>query len=137
MRDNVVIALDSTGIKVAKRGEWMRHKLACTQGLPEDTRCSRYQEKEGCLNGGYKIYTTARCSKELVRGPSAYNDISRVLANGTVRQQGELLVSVLPGLRRIPGEEELIRQVKMLLSKETGCIAAGCLNLGDGNEHQL
>jgi DDE family transposase len=24
--DDIVIALDSTGIKVANRGEWMRHK---------------------------------------------------------------------------------------------------------------
>jgi DDE family transposase len=30
--DDIVIALDSTGIKVANRGEWMRHKWHVRKG---------------------------------------------------------------------------------------------------------
>jgi hypothetical protein len=42
--DDIIIALDSTGIKVANRGEWMRHKMACKKRLSKDTRSSRHQE---------------------------------------------------------------------------------------------
>jgi Transposase DDE domain len=33
--NDIVIALDSTGIKVANRGEWMRHKWHVRKGYPK------------------------------------------------------------------------------------------------------
>lgn len=51
--NDIVIAIDSTGIKVSNRGEWIRHKWH-QERLSKDTCCSRYQEKENCVPRGYK-----------------------------------------------------------------------------------
>lgn len=51
LNEDVVIAVDSTGIKVANRGEWIRHKWSSRKGFIKihvavDTRCHNYQMEE-------------------------------------------------------------------------------------------
>ena len=40
--NDIVIALDRTGIKVSNRGEWIRHKWNVRRGYRKDTRGSRH-----------------------------------------------------------------------------------------------
>ena len=51
--NDIVIALDSTGIKVANRGEWMRHKWHVRKGYLK-IRSSRYQEEKNPIFRGDK-----------------------------------------------------------------------------------
>ena len=45
--NDIVIALDSTGIKITNRGEWLPHKWNVRKGY-QDTCSCRYQE-ENCF----------------------------------------------------------------------------------------
>ena len=49
MANDNVIALDSIGIKITNRGEWLPQKWNVQKRISQDTHSScRYQEKEDC-----------------------------------------------------------------------------------------
>ncbi len=52
-RDNIVIAVDSTGIKVTNRGQWIldkwKHNRRIRKGFI-DTRSSRHKDKKDSIN---------------------------------------------------------------------------------------
>ena len=54
--NDIVIALDSTGIKVASRGEWMQHKwhVMKKRYLKVHVASSRHQEEKNSFFGGNK-----------------------------------------------------------------------------------
>ena len=41
--DYIIIAIDSTGIKVTNRGQWLRDKWNIRKRVFENSRCSRHQ----------------------------------------------------------------------------------------------
>ena len=49
--DYIIIAIDSTGIKVTNRGQWMEDK-ACKKRLSENPHSSRRQEQENSFHEG-------------------------------------------------------------------------------------
>lgn len=53
--NNIVIVLDSTGIKVTNRGEWLPHKWNVRKKrLSQNSSGCRYQEKENCCTRCHK-----------------------------------------------------------------------------------
>ena len=55
--NDIVIVLDSTGIKVTNRGEWLPHKWNVRKGYLNSSSC-RYQEKENCCTRCHKRRST-------------------------------------------------------------------------------
>ena len=52
-KDNyIIIARDSTGIKVTNRGQWIRDKWGHKKRLFEDSHCSRCKKQENNFNDG-------------------------------------------------------------------------------------
>ena len=52
-KDNIVIAVDSTGIKVTNRGEWILDKWKNKKRMKrihQNTRSSKYKDKENSVN---------------------------------------------------------------------------------------
>ena len=47
--NDIVIALDSTGIKITNRKEWLPHKWNVRKGYLKIHVVCRYQEKEDCI----------------------------------------------------------------------------------------
>ena len=47
--NDIIIALDSTGLKVANRGEWMRHKWHARKGYLKIHVAVDTRRKESCL----------------------------------------------------------------------------------------
>jgi len=81
--NDIVIALDCTGIKVSNRGEWMRHKWNVKRGylkihLAVDIR----KKKVVSLEVTSEDVHDGRMLKKLVEHASENNDIIRVLADG-------------------------------------------------------
>jgi IS5 family transposase len=78
-----VIALDSTGIKVANRGEWMRHKWHVRKGylkihVSVDIKKKRILSLEVTSE---KVHDS-KMLKKLVDNASKNNNVKRVLADG-------------------------------------------------------
>jgi len=43
---DLIVAIDSTGMKVTNRGEWIRHKWKTHRGLDQGSHSCRYQDEE-------------------------------------------------------------------------------------------
>ena len=81
--NDIVIALDSTGIKVANRGEWMRHKWHIRKGylkihITVDIKKKRILSLEVTSEEVHD----GRMLKNLVDNASENNKVKRVLADG-------------------------------------------------------
>ncbi len=52
--DYIIIVIDSTGIKVTNRGQWMNKKWGKEERkrLSQNPRCSVYKEQENSIHGG-------------------------------------------------------------------------------------
>ena len=51
---NIVLAIDSTGIKVANRGEWMRQKWHMKRGFPKNSCWCRCKNKKDFIIENYR-----------------------------------------------------------------------------------
>jgi hypothetical protein len=81
--NNIVIALDSTGIKVANRGEWMRHKWHVRRGyLKIHVAVDIRKKKVVSMEVTSEEVHDGKVLKKLVKGASENNDVGRVLADG-------------------------------------------------------
>ncbi len=81
--NNIIIALDSTGIKVANRGEWMRHKWHVRRGyLKIHVAVDIRKKKVVSMEVTSEEVHDSKVLKKLVKGASENNDVSRVLADG-------------------------------------------------------
>jgi len=81
--NDIVIALDSTGLKVANRGEWMRHKWHVRKGylkihIAVDIKKRRILSLEVTSEEVHD----GKILKKLVDDASANNKVKRVLADG-------------------------------------------------------
>ena len=81
--NDIIIALDSTGLKVANRGEWMRHKWHVRKGylkihIAVDIKKRRILSLEVTSEEVYD----GKILKKLVDDASANNKVKRVLADG-------------------------------------------------------
>ncbi len=80
--NDIVIALDSTGIKVANRGEWMRHKWHVRRGyLKIHVAVDIKKKKIVSLKVTSEEVHDSKMLKELVDNASENNDVKRVLAD--------------------------------------------------------
>lgn len=80
---DIVIALDSTGIKVANRGEWMRHKWHVRRGyLKIHVAVDIRKKKVVSLQVTSEEVHDSKVLKKLVKAASENNDVKRVLADG-------------------------------------------------------
>jgi IS5 family transposase len=81
--NDIVIALDSTGIKVANRGEWMRHKWHVRKGyLKIHIAVDIKKKKIVSLEVTSEEVHDCKILKKLVDKVSKNNDVNRVLADG-------------------------------------------------------
>lgn len=81
--NDIVIALDSTGIKVANRGEWMRHKWHVRRGyLKIHVAVDVRKKKVVSLVVTSEEVHGGKVLKKLVDHASENNDVSHVLADG-------------------------------------------------------
>lgn len=81
--NDIIIALDSTGIKVANRGEWMRHKWHVHRGyLKIHVAVDIRKKKVISLEVTSEEVHDGKVLKKLVKNASENNDVSRVLADG-------------------------------------------------------
>jgi IS5 family transposase len=81
--NDIVIALDSTGIKVANRGEWMRHKWHVRKGflkihITVDIKKKRILSLEVTSEDVHD----GKMLQKLVDGASENNKVKRLLADG-------------------------------------------------------
>ncbi|MGA8083334.1 MAG: IS5 family transposase [Candidatus Nitrosopolaris sp.] len=81
--NDIVIALDSTGLKVANRGEWMRHKSHVRKGylkihVAVDVKKKRIMSLEVTTEEVHD----GKILKKLVHDASENNKVKRVLADG-------------------------------------------------------
>jgi hypothetical protein len=80
--NDIVIALDSTGIKVANRGEWMRHKWHVRRGyLKIHVAVDIRKKKVVSMEVTSEEVHDSKVLKKLIKGASEHNDVSRVLAD--------------------------------------------------------
>ena len=82
--DIVVIALDSTGIKVANRGEWIRHKWHVRKGylkihVAVDIKRKRFLSLEVASE---EVHDDSKMLKKLVDNASENNNLKGILADG-------------------------------------------------------
>jgi hypothetical protein len=82
--NDIVIALDSTGIKVANRGEWMRHKWHVRKGylkihVAVDIKKKRILSLEVTSE---EVHDDGKMLKNLVDNASENNRVKGVLADG-------------------------------------------------------
>ena len=54
MMENIVIAIDSTGIKVTNRGQWMRDKWNVRKKGYLKSCCSGYKDQRNSCIGSYR-----------------------------------------------------------------------------------
>jgi len=81
--NDIVIALDSTGIKVANRGEWIRDKWHVRRGyLKIHVAVDIKKKKVVSLEVTSEEVHDSKVMKKLVDRVSENNDIKRVLADG-------------------------------------------------------
>lgn len=81
--NDIVIALDSTGIKVANRGEWMRHKWHVHRGyLKIHVAVDIRKKKVISLVVTSEEVFDGKVLKKLVDNASENNGVRRVLADG-------------------------------------------------------
>lgn len=81
--DDIVIALDSTGIKVANRGEWMRHKWHVRKGyLKIHVSVDIKKKRILSLEVTNEEVHDSKMLKKLVDNASKNNNVKRVLADG-------------------------------------------------------
>lgn len=81
--NDIVIALDSTGIKVSNRGEWLRHKWHVHRGyLKIHVAVDIRKKKVVSLEVTSEEVHDGKVLKKLVKNASENNDVSRVLADG-------------------------------------------------------
>lgn len=81
--NNIVIALDSTGIKVANRGEWMRHKWHVRRGyLKIHVAVDIRKKKVVSMEVTSEEVHDSKVFKKLVKDASENNGVRRVLADG-------------------------------------------------------
>ena len=81
--NDIVIALDSTGIKVANRGEWMRHKWHVRKGyLKIHVAVDIKKKRILSLEVTSEEVHDGRILKKLVDDASENNKVKRVLADG-------------------------------------------------------
>jgi DDE family transposase len=81
--NDIVIVLDSTGIKVANRGEWMRHKWHVRKGyLKIHIAVEIKKKKIVSLEITSEEVHDGKILKKLVDKVSKNNDVNRVLADG-------------------------------------------------------
>ena len=83
--NDIVIALDSTGIKVANRGEWMRHKWHVKRGylkihVAVDIKKKKIVSLEVTSE---EVHDSKMLIKKMVDNASKNNVVKRVLADGT------------------------------------------------------
>ncbi len=81
--NDIIIALDSTGLKVANRGEWMRHKWHVRKGylkihIAVDIKKKRILSLEVTSEEVHD----GKILKKLVDDASANNKVKRILADG-------------------------------------------------------
>src|SRR3954463_3716074 len=82
--NDIVIALDSTDIKVANRGEWMQHKWHVRKGylkihVAVDIKKKRILSLEVTNE---EVHDDGKILKKLVDNASENNNVKRVLADG-------------------------------------------------------
>jgi len=81
--NDIVIALDSTGIKVANRGEWMRHKWYVRRGyLKIHVAVDIKKKKIVSLEVTSEEVHDSKMLKKMVDNVSKNNDVKCVLADG-------------------------------------------------------
>ena len=81
--NDIVIALDSTGIKVANRGEWMRHKWHVRKGyLKIHVAVDIKKKRILSLEVTSEEVHDGKILKKLVDDASENNKVKRVLADG-------------------------------------------------------
>ena len=81
--DDIVIALDSTGIKVANRGEWIRHKWDVRKGyLKIHVAVDIKQKRILSLEVTSEEVYDGRMLKKLIDAASEDNNVKSVLADG-------------------------------------------------------
>lgn len=81
--NDIVIALDSTGIKVANRGEWMRHKWHVRKGyLKIHVAVDIKKKRILSLEVTSEEIHDGKMLKKLVDNASENNDVKGVLADG-------------------------------------------------------
>ena len=81
--DDIVIALDSPGIKVANRGEWMRHKWHVRKGyLKIHVSVDIKKKRILSLEVTSEEVHDGKMLKKLVDNASKNNNVKRVLADG-------------------------------------------------------
>ena len=81
--NDIVIALDSTGIKVANRGEWMRHKWHVRKGyLKIHVAVDIKKKRILSLEVTSEEIHDGKMLKKLVDNASENNDVKCVLADG-------------------------------------------------------
>ena len=81
--NDIVIALDSTGIKVANRGEWIRHKWHVRKGyLKIHVAVDIKRKRILSLEVTSEEVHDGRILKKLVDNASEYNNLKGILADG-------------------------------------------------------
>src|SRR5919112_4362997 len=81
--NDIVIALDSTGIKVANRGEWMRHKWHVRKGyLKIHVAVDIKKKRILSLEITSEEVHDGKMLKKLVDNASENNEVKRALADG-------------------------------------------------------
>ena len=81
--NDIVIVLDSTGIKVANRGEWMRHKWNIRKGyLKIHVAVDVKKKKIVSLEVTTEEVHDGMMLKKLIENAAENNDVKRVIADG-------------------------------------------------------
>ena len=81
--DDIIIALDSTGIKIANRGEWMRHKWHVRRGyLKIHVAVNIKNKKIISLEVTSEEVHDGKMLKKLIDNASENNNVKGVLADG-------------------------------------------------------
>jgi len=81
--NDIIIALDSTGIKIANRGEWLRHKWNVRKGyLKIHVAVDINKKKIVSLEVTSEEVHDGSRLKKLVSNASENNDVRRVIADG-------------------------------------------------------
>lgn len=81
--NDIIIALDSTGIKIANRGEWLRHKWNVRKGyLKIHVAVDINKKKIVSLEVTSEEVHDGSRLKKLVSNASENNDVKRVIADG-------------------------------------------------------
>ena len=83
--NDIVIALDSTGIKVANRGEWIRHKWHVRKGYLKIHVAVDIKKRKRILSlevTSEEVHDDGRILKKLVDSASENNNLKGILADG-------------------------------------------------------